>query len=134
MRLENLEAEVLALPKDSQAILLSRLLQHLGQSSEIDPEVAAIWSEEAQNTEMTINIRMRQPQSNIIDRAAQIQGKSSSDFMVESAYQKAQDVLLDQCFFGLDEVKFQQFVALLDAQPMGNENLHTLLTTKAPWD
>jgi len=35
--------EVMALPRDSQAILLSRLLKHLGQSSEIDPEVASIW-------------------------------------------------------------------------------------------
>lgn len=48
MTLENLEAEVLALPRDSQAILLSRLLKHLGQSSEIDPEVASVWVEEAQ--------------------------------------------------------------------------------------
>ncbi|MCL1474328.1 addiction module protein [Argonema antarcticum] len=48
MTIENLEAEVMALPRDSQAILLSRLLKHLGQSSEIDPEVASIWIEEAQ--------------------------------------------------------------------------------------
>jgi len=48
MTIENLEAEVMALPRDSQAILLSRLLKHLGQSSEIDPEVASIWTEEAQ--------------------------------------------------------------------------------------
>ncbi|OCR00902.1 hypothetical protein BCD67_23985 [Oscillatoriales cyanobacterium USR001] len=77
---------------------------------------------------------MNQPQSDLIDRAAQIQGKSPSEFMVDSAYQKAQDVLLDRCFFGLDEVKYKEFVALLDAQPMGNEKLHTLLTTKSPWD
>lgn len=48
MTLENLEAEILALPQDSQVILLSRLLKHLGQSREIDPEVTAIWGEEAQ--------------------------------------------------------------------------------------
>lgn len=48
MTIENLEAEVMALPRDAQAILLSRLLKHLGQSREIDPEVTAIWSEEAQ--------------------------------------------------------------------------------------
>ncbi|MEG3976239.1 addiction module protein [Microcoleus sp. herbarium8] len=48
MTIENLEAEVMALPRDSQAILLSRLLKHLGQSSEIDPEVASVWVEEAQ--------------------------------------------------------------------------------------
>jgi uncharacterized protein (DUF1778 family) len=54
--------------------------------------------------------------------------------MLESAYQKAQEVLLDQCFFGLDEVKFQEFVERLDAPPTVNDKLHTLLTTKSPWD
>lgn len=34
----------------------------------------------------------------------------------------------------LDEEKFRQFEALLDASPARNEKLHTLLTTKAPWD
>jgi hypothetical protein len=48
MTLENLEAEVLSLPKDDQAILISRLLAHLGQSDEIDQEVASIWAEEAE--------------------------------------------------------------------------------------
>ena len=48
MRLEQLEAEVLALPKDSQVELLARLLKHLGQTGEIDREVASIWAEEAE--------------------------------------------------------------------------------------
>jgi Putative addiction module component len=47
MTLENLEAEVLSLPKDSQVTLLARLLEHLGQSDEIDQEVASAWVEEA---------------------------------------------------------------------------------------
>ena len=48
MTLENLEAEVLSLPRDSQATLLARLLKHLGQSHEIDREVASVWIEEAE--------------------------------------------------------------------------------------
>jgi len=48
MTLENLEAEVLLLPKDSQAALLARLLEHLGRSNEIDQEVASVWGEEAE--------------------------------------------------------------------------------------
>jgi Putative addiction module component len=48
MTLEHLEAEVLLLPKQSQVTLLARLLERLGQSSEIDLEVAAVWIEEAQ--------------------------------------------------------------------------------------
>jgi hypothetical protein len=48
MTLEHLEAEVLLLPKQSQVILLARLLERLGQSSEIDREVSSVWIEEAQ--------------------------------------------------------------------------------------
>lgn len=42
MRLEQLEAEVFALPKDSQIELLARSLEHLGQTGEVDWEVASI--------------------------------------------------------------------------------------------
>jgi uncharacterized protein (DUF1778 family) len=88
----------------------------------------------SQNREVTINIRAKQSQRDFIDQAAKIQGKSRSEFMLETAYQKAQDVILSHCFFGLDEGKFQKFVALLDAPPMQNEKLQALLTTKSPWD
>jgi uncharacterized protein (DUF1778 family) len=88
----------------------------------------------SQIRDVTINIRAKQHQRDLIDQAAEVQGKSRSEFMLESAYQKAQDVLLDRSFFGLDQHKFEQFLALLDAPPTANEKLHTLLTSKAPWD
>ena len=55
MTLENLEAEVLSLPRDSQAALLARLLQHLGQSNEIDREVASVWAEEAERRDRAMD-------------------------------------------------------------------------------
>ena len=33
-----------------------------------------------------------------------------------------------------DELKFKQFLALLDAPPTPNQKLNTLLQTKSPWD
>jgi Putative addiction module component len=45
---ENLEAEVLLLPKQSQVTLLARMLERLGQSNDIDSEVSSIWVEEAE--------------------------------------------------------------------------------------
>jgi uncharacterized protein (DUF1778 family) len=92
-----------------------------------------------QTCDIAIHIRAKQYQRDVIDHAAEVQGKSRSEFMLESSYQKAQDVLLDQSFFALDEARFSQFVALLDAPPAQSEpdqshNLHRLLTTKAPWD
>ncbi|MEG4517959.1 MULTISPECIES: DUF1778 domain-containing protein [unclassified Microcoleus] len=88
----------------------------------------------SQTRDVTINIRAKPNQRALIDRAAQLQGKSRSEFMLESAYQKAQDVILDRCFFGLDEIKFKQFLALLDAPPTPNPKLNALLKTKSPWD
>ena len=88
----------------------------------------------SQTRDVTINIRAKANQRALIDHAAQLQGKSRSEFMLESAYQKAQDVLLDRRFFGLDELKFKQFLALLDAPPTPNQKLNALLKTKSPWD
>lgn len=84
--------------------------------------------------DLSINLRISQNQRDLIDRAATLQGKSRSEFMLDSAYQKAQDVLLDRCLFDVDEQKFQQFLARLDAPVIPNENLRQLLTAKAPWD
>jgi uncharacterized protein (DUF1778 family) len=84
--------------------------------------------------DLAINIRVNQNQKDLIDRAATLQGKSRSEFMLESAYQRAQDVLLDSSFFGVDESKFQQFMALLDAPVPPNDKLHKLLTAKSPWE
>lgn len=88
----------------------------------------------SQNRDVTINIRVKQEQRNIIDRAAEVQGKTRSEFMLESAYQKAQDVLLDWAFFDLDPLKYQEFAALLDGVPQPNQELQKLLTTKSPWE
>lgn len=54
--------------------------------------------------------------------------------MLEMACREAIAVLLDRRFFALDDEKFNQFMAVLDAPPAQNEKLRTLLTTKAPWD
>jgi uncharacterized protein (DUF1778 family) len=47
--------------------------------------------------DVTINIRAKKNQRDLIDRAAQLQGKSRSEFMLESAQKTAQDVLLAIC-------------------------------------
>ena len=91
-------------------------------------------SSDSQTRDVTINIRAKQNQRDLIDRAAEVQNKSRTEFMLESAYQKAQDVILERSFFGLDEVKFQQFIELLDTPPKPNENLRVLLKTKPLWD
>ena len=63
---------------------------------------------------VSINIRARARQRDLIDQAADRLGRSRSDFMLEAACQKAEDVLLDQTFFAVDASTFAKFQALLD--------------------
>ncbi len=84
--------------------------------------------------DFTINIRVKQNQRDLIDRAADVQGKSRSEFMLDAAYQRATEVIIDRSSFGVDQLKFKEFLALLNALPNCNEKLSTLLTNKSPWD
>lgn len=81
-----------------------------------------------------INLRALPAQRDLIDQAASLLGKNRSDFMLEAACERAQSVLLDQVFFGLDADKFGQFIAILDTPPLPNEGLQRLMAVKAPWE
>lgn len=80
-----------------------------------------------------INLRALPEQRDLIDQAAQLLGKNRSDFMLEAACDKAQAVVLDQVFFGLDADKFRQFAKLLDAPPAHNPGLARLMAVQPPW-
>lgn len=80
-----------------------------------------------------INLRALPEERDLIDHAASVLGKNRSDFMLESACDRARAVLMDQVFFRLDADKFQQFTAMLDAPPGPNSGLERLLALKAPW-
>ncbi|MEA5468242.1 DUF1778 domain-containing protein [Spirulina sp. 06S082] len=82
----------------------------------------------------TISLRAKPNQIALIDRAAEIQGKTRTQFLLDSACQEANDVILDQTLFALDEEKFQEFMEAIDAPPMNNEKLRALLNSKSPWE
>jgi uncharacterized protein (DUF1778 family) len=84
--------------------------------------------------EVTINLRARATQKDMIDRAAEVQGKKRTEFMLEAACERAEQVLLDKAFFALDEKKYKQFVAILGAPLANREQVVRLLTKKAPWE
>jgi uncharacterized protein (DUF1778 family) len=83
---------------------------------------------------VTISIRARAPQRDLIDQAAERLGRSRSDFMLDASCREAQDVLLDQTFFALDAAAFAKFQALLDAPTEPSDRLRRFMTTKAPWE
>jgi uncharacterized protein (DUF1778 family) len=83
---------------------------------------------------VSINIRAKAIQRDLIDQAADRLGRSRSDFMLEAACREAESVLLDQAFFTVDAGTFAKFQALLDCPLPPNDKLRRLLKTKAPWE
>ncbi len=89
---------------------------------------------ETQNRAAPINIRARSTQRNLIDKAAAMLNKNRSDFMLEAACREAENVLLDQRLFLVDDTTYQAFEALMDAPVKDNSILRKLLNDKAPWE
>ncbi|MBM3343577.1 MAG: DUF1778 domain-containing protein [Betaproteobacteria bacterium] len=83
---------------------------------------------------VSINIRARARQRDLIDQAAQRLGRSRSDFMLQAACDKAEDVLLDQAFFTVNAGTYAQLQKLLERPLPATDKLRRLLKTKAPWE
>jgi uncharacterized protein (DUF1778 family) len=81
-----------------------------------------------------MTIRVSREVRDLIDRAARVQEKSRSAFMLETVCREAENVLLDQRFFRLDDEAFSQFSATLDATPEPPAELRDLLRHEAPWE
>ena len=82
----------------------------------------------------TINLRASAEQKALIDRAASRLGKSRTEFMLDSAREAAENVLLDQRLFLVDERRYAEFVACLDAPVEPTEALKKVLSTPTPWE
>src|SRR5262245_59382234 len=82
----------------------------------------------------TINVRATVQVRELIDQAAAVIGKTRSEFMLESARTLAEDVLLDQKLFVLNDQRYTEFLRLLDEPAKPSAKLRELLAHKAPWD
>lgn len=83
---------------------------------------------------VTISIRAKSIQRDLIDQAAERLGRSRSDFMLEASCRQAEDVLLDQTFFALAPKAFETFQSLLDNPPPPTDRLRRTLNVRGPWD
>ena len=83
---------------------------------------------------VSINIRAKAAQKDLIDQAAERLGSSRSEFMLQAACLAAEEVLLDQAFFSVNEEAFEKLQTLIDEPLPPTDRLRRLLKTKAPWD
>jgi uncharacterized protein (DUF1778 family) len=90
--------------------------------------------ETSQRRDAVINVRLTTKLRDLIDRAAQVVGKTRSDFILESAHKHAIDVLLDQRLFSLDSKQYDEFLRVLDEPAEPNVRLKQLFASKSPWE
>ena len=84
--------------------------------------------------EVTINVRAPVQTRELIDTAAAVEGKTRSEFMLESASRRAQEVLLEKRIFMLEPDKYDELMRILEAPPPPNGALKRLLLGKSPWE
>ncbi len=94
----------------------------------------AVRADKKERRNVTINIRASTYIRDLIDCAASILGKTRSDFILETASERAKDVLLDQTLFALDNKQYALFIKALDEPALPNDKLKKLLAKDAPWE
>ena len=82
----------------------------------------------------TLNLRIKPELRGLIDRAAEIQGKNRTDFVLTAARKAAEETLLDQTVFVLEAKDYKEFIARLDAPASPNSRLLGSLGSAAPWE
>jgi uncharacterized protein (DUF1778 family) len=98
------------------------------------PATAAARPRDARRRGVTINIRAPIITKNLIDQAATLLGQNRSEFMLDTARRRAENVILEQKLFRLDEKKYKEFLDLLDNPPEPNDELRRIFSRKAPWE
>lgn len=85
-----------------------------------------------ESTTRAVNLRVREDIRDLIDRAAQSQGKSRSEFMIDASRRAAEDALLDQTLLRVDQATYAHFLNVLDHPPTG-EGYERLMQAAKPW-
>lgn len=81
-----------------------------------------------------IGLRATPQQQTLIQRAAEAANKSVTEFILDSACKAAENELLDQRFFLLDDRQWEKFQEALLRPAQIKPGLQKLLKEKAPWE
>jgi uncharacterized protein (DUF1778 family) len=95
--------------------------------------IAIVERSSSADTKGSINLRIETHTRQLIDDAAEILGKTRTEFMIESARRDAIDVLLEQRLFVLDADRYDAFIHALDNPPAPGPKLRSLLRRVPAW-
>jgi uncharacterized protein (DUF1778 family) len=80
-------------------------------------------------------ISMRLPEADIatIDRAADLRGRSRTEFVRDAAVRAAEEVLLERALIGMNPKGFAAFMAAVTAPALVVPEMVEVLTRRPPW-
>lgn len=81
-----------------------------------------------------INLRALEAQKRLIDYAADLLGKTRSDFILEASCSVAENAILDKTFFPLSDEQYQKFVELLEQPTAEHSEYKKLMAMKPVWE
>ena len=81
-----------------------------------------------------LGLRTTPAQAAIIQLAAEIKGKSVTEFVLSSACERAEQTLLDQRFFSVSEESWREFQNALERPAQMQDGLRRLLREPAVWE
>jgi uncharacterized protein (DUF1778 family) len=84
--------------------------------------------------ETNLNIRVTPQQKQVISQAAQLKQTTVSHFVLQQAFEAAQDIILEQRHFTLSSLEWKAFCKALDAAPRNYPRLKKLLTEPGIFD
>jgi uncharacterized protein (DUF1778 family) len=81
-----------------------------------------------------LDLRITPAAKRALQSAAEASHKTLSEFVLESALQRADHVLADRQVFRLDADRWKKFLAALDAKPKARPRLQRLLNERSILD
>ncbi|GIK97823.1 MAG: hypothetical protein BroJett029_20320 [Alphaproteobacteria bacterium] len=88
----------------------------------------------ARRKDDVIQIRASAETKAVLNRAAALRGQKLSEFMLESARRQAEETILEQRTFFLDDEAHARFLALLDSPSKPSAEVRGRFKRKAPWE
>jgi uncharacterized protein (DUF1778 family) len=87
-----------------------------------------------QRKEHPISMRLPEADLALIDRAAELRGRSRTDFVRDAAVRAAEDVLLENRLLRMSREGFAAFIAALSAPATPVPEMIELARRPAPWE
>lgn len=81
-----------------------------------------------------VDLRMTPSAKQTLMQAASATNKTLTEFLLDSGLTAAYDTLADRRTFVLDDRRWDEFMAALDAPPTDNPRLRALLRRKPAWE